>query len=206
MVQAVARSRQPRADRTRAHIIETAAQAFAEHGFDGVSLNDMVRASAVSKGAFYFHFPSKDELALACFRAKQEELVERLATGDVPASARERAAFLLRRRAELIREDPSLACVTRLGAELNVRSGPGSTYASFQDLGMAPIAELVRHGQRSQEFRGDLDPEAAAATIFAALVGMDVMSLLMSGGGDLERRTEDLIDLILHGLLDPPRD
>ena len=34
-------------------------------------------ASGLTKGAFYHHFDSKEELALACFRYKQEELVQR---------------------------------------------------------------------------------------------------------------------------------
>jgi AcrR family transcriptional regulator len=199
------RSRQPRADRTRSHIIETAALAFAERGFDGVSLNDLVRTSEVSKGAFYFHFPSKEELALACFRTKQEELLARLLADELPAAAADRVAHLLRRRARLVREDPSLGCVTRLGSELNVRSAPGSTYASFQDLALTLIADLIRDGQRAGEFRAGLDPDGAARTIFAAIVGTDVLSLLFSEGSDLPSRSEELTDLVLHGLLTPRR-
>jgi len=206
MTQAVARSRQPRADRTRAHIIETAARAFAEHGYEGVSLNELVRTSQVSKGAFYFHFPSKEELALACFRAKQEELLARLLAEEAPPKLAERLAFLMRRRAGLVREDPSLGCVTRLGSELNVRSAPGSTYASFQDLALQLIADLIREGQRGHDFRTDLDPEAAARAIFATILGLDALSLLMSGGADLEERSEEVVDLVLRGLLARPRD
>ena len=206
MAQTVARSRQPRADRTRTHIIETAARAFAEHGYEGVSLNELVKTSQVSKGAFYFHFPSKEALALAAFRVKQEELLARLLAEEAPPRLTERVAFLLRRRSALIREDPSLGCVTRLGSELNVRSAPGSTYASFQDLALELITDLIREGQRGHEFRSDLDPEAAARAIIAAILGLDVLSQLMSGGADLEVRTEEVIDVILGGLLARPRD
>lgn len=81
------RRRQERAERTRAHIIDTAAAAFAEHGFDGVSFNDVVKQSGLSKGAFYFHFSSKDDLAVATFRAKQEEMVSRLFAESLPADS-----------------------------------------------------------------------------------------------------------------------
>ncbi len=199
------RSRQPRAEATRARLIETAALAFAEHGFDAVSLNDLVEASGLSKGAFYFHFASKEDLALAAFRAKQEDLVARLLAEDAPLSAPEHLATLLRRRARLLREDASLACVTRLGSELNVRSGPGSAYASFQDLALGLIADLVREGQARREFRADLDPEGAARAIFASIVGIDVLALLSSGGKDLEDRSDELIELILPGLVGPSR-
>lgn len=204
MTQPLDRSRQRRADGTRTHIIEIAALAFAQHGYEAVSLNELVRASGVSKGAFYFHFSSKEGLALAAFRAKQEELLARLLAEGAPPTLSERVAYLLRRRASLIREDPSLGCVTRLGSELNVRSESGSTYASFQDVALKLIAGLVGEGQRRGEFRADLDPEVIAQAIFAGIVGIDVLSSLMSGGQDLEERSEGLIDLILLGLLERP--
>lgn len=199
-----ARSRQPRAEATRARIVETAARAFAQHGFEGASLNELIAASGLSKGAFYFHFASKDELALATFRAKQEELVSRMMAGELPESASERLALLLARRAELIHDDPSLGCVTRLGSELNVRSAPGSTYGGFQQLALDLIAELIRDGQARGEFRPGLDPGGTARAVFAAVVGMDVLSLLFSGGTDLKERSEELADLILPGLMVSP--
>ena len=198
------RPRQERAERTRAQIIDTAAAAFAEHGFDSVSFNDLVKESGLSKGAFYFHFASKDDLAVATFRAKQEEMLSRLFAESLPADSTERVMFLMRRRAQLIREDPALLCVSRLGTELTARSSPGSVYSSYHDLALGVIADLVAEGQRAGQFRADLRPEAAARTVFAAMVGMDALSLLSSGGKDLEDRSDELIDLLLHGLLLKP--
>lgn len=194
--------RQARAEVTRARLIDTAAVAFAKHGLDAVSFTDLVKASGLSKGAFYFHFPSKELLALAVFRAKQEELVTRLLSDPTPSMAADRLVLLLRRRAELLRDDPGLGCVTRLGSELNIRSGPGSTYAGFQDLALDLIARLIREGQASREFRAGLDPEATARVIFASIVGMDVLSLLFSDGEDLAKRSEELLQVVQAALLD----
>lgn len=97
------RRHQERAERTRALVIDTAAKAFAEHGFDGVSFNDLVKDSGLSKGVSYFYFSSKEELALAAFRAKQEELISRLVAEQPPAGASERVRFVMRRRAQLSR-------------------------------------------------------------------------------------------------------
>ncbi len=146
-------ARQQRAERTRSLIIDTAARAFAENGFDGVSLNDLILASGMSKGAFYFHFSNKEEVALAAFRAKQQELIARLGADAEPgASASDELRSALRRRARLISDDPTMHCVVRLGADLSVRSGPGSEYASFQALGVQSIADLIERGVRSGEF------------------------------------------------------
>lgn len=72
--------------------------------------------------------------------------------------------------------------MSRLGSELNLRSSPESLHATCHDLVLAAIADLVTDGQRAGEFRGDLDPDAAARAIFGAVVGMDSLSLLSSGG------------------------
>jgi AcrR family transcriptional regulator len=200
------RPRQTRAERTRSLIVEAAATAFAEHGYDGVSLNDLITATAISKGAFYFHFSSKQELALAAFRAKQEELIGRLSgEGVTYSSAADQVRGVLRRRAELVGADPSLRCVIRLGSDLGARSGPGSEYASFQDLAVGAIADLVRRGIRTGEFGEQLDPRASARAIFAWIVGMDSLSLLESDAGDLLDRTDELLALLIPALTARPQ-
>src|ERR1041384_7568522 len=48
--------------------VERAALAlFAAKGVDGVSIAEIAAAAAVSQGALYRHYPSKDELAWALF-------------------------------------------------------------------------------------------------------------------------------------------
>ena len=193
--------RQERAERTRSLIIDTAARAFGEGGFDGVSLNDLILATGMSKGAFYFHFSSKEEVALAAFQAKQQELIARLrADTDPGASMTDELRGVLQRRARLISDDPTMHCVARLGAELSVRSGPGSEYASFQEMAVRSIAELIERGIHSGGFGTQLDPITTARAIFAWIVGMDSLSLLESGGKDLKERTEGVLDLLIPAL------
>ncbi|MFS0782113.1 TetR/AcrR family transcriptional regulator [Bacillus sp. 1P06AnD] len=43
-------------------IIETSLKLFEQHGFHGVSVHQIVESSGTSKGGFYHHFQSKDEL------------------------------------------------------------------------------------------------------------------------------------------------
>lgn len=46
----------------REHIIETSLILFEKKGFHGVSINEIVTTAGTSKGGFYHHFSSKDEL------------------------------------------------------------------------------------------------------------------------------------------------
>jgi AcrR family transcriptional regulator len=56
-------TKQSRAENTRLHLVRSAAELFDRNGFSGATLEDVSRAAGVTKGAFYFHFSSKDELA-----------------------------------------------------------------------------------------------------------------------------------------------
>ena len=56
---------QQRAVLTRARVLTAAAEVFARTGFLAASMNDIVDQAGVTKGAVYFHFPSKEALAVA---------------------------------------------------------------------------------------------------------------------------------------------
>ena len=57
------RTRDP--ERTRAHILEVAFGQVYAHGFQGVSVDDIVAKTGLTKGAFFHHFPSKDHVGHA---------------------------------------------------------------------------------------------------------------------------------------------
>jgi AcrR family transcriptional regulator len=52
-------------DIRRAELLDRASALFLRHGYDNVSLNDLIADAGVSKGAFYHWFPSKDALIAA---------------------------------------------------------------------------------------------------------------------------------------------
>lgn len=192
---------QARAERTRARILDAAASVFGDKGFDGASLNDVIRASDVTKGAFYFHFKSKEEVALAAFRFKQEQLVSRLFAdaGQQPDALKQLRA-LLRARARLLAEDPAFRCFLRLALDLEVKAEPGSVFAGFLELSIGRFVELVKRGQAEGVIDAGLNPRVAGEGIFSAMIGADEVSRLLSGGKDLVRRTEGLLDLLEAGL------
>ena len=47
---------------TRAHVIEVATRLFAEHGYDGTSIDAVLADSGVSRGSLYHHFAGKEAL------------------------------------------------------------------------------------------------------------------------------------------------
>lgn len=175
--------------------------AFAEDGYLGASLNTIVAASGLTKGAFYHHFGSKEELALACFRYKQEQLATRaVAAVDGAPDAPSALRALFRERAVALSEDSSLRAVTRLGAEFRAQAAPDPTFVEYNELAIEAFAGLIRRGQREGTIRRALDPRVIAELLFGAMVGMDDVSRFFSGGDDLVRRSETLLDVVLDGI------
>jgi AcrR family transcriptional regulator len=56
---------QQRSEETRAKIIESAIKLFSARGFNAARVDDICAEAGISKGAFYHHFKSKQELFLA---------------------------------------------------------------------------------------------------------------------------------------------
>lgn len=55
----------PRGSKTRAHVLKTAMELFNVRGYHATSMADIIAACGVQKGNLYFHFRSKEDLALA---------------------------------------------------------------------------------------------------------------------------------------------
>jgi AcrR family transcriptional regulator len=56
-----------RGQATRDQLVEIATRLFAEHGYDGTSIDAVLQESGVSRGALYHHFPGKDALFEAVY-------------------------------------------------------------------------------------------------------------------------------------------
>src|SRR5438105_15844263 len=64
--------------RTRAHLLEAAAEVFARRGFHGASVEEVADVAGYTKGAVYSNFASKDELFLAVLEGRMQAQVELL--------------------------------------------------------------------------------------------------------------------------------
>ena len=67
-----------RSEATTQELIRTARALFAERGFAETSIEDVVRAAGVTRGALYHHFTSKTDVFRAVFEAEEQELAARL--------------------------------------------------------------------------------------------------------------------------------
>ena len=182
-----------RGETTRRHIIDVAAHAFAEHGYNGVSLNDIVRDSRLTKGAFYFHFPSKEALALEVFATKQEqwqgivlEVLER------HPRAIDRLHAMLDCGCEMYEDDASARVVGRLCVELSRERKLAPRLTGYLKMWFEMVSELILSAQEEGDARKDLDPRVTAETIVSAFIGVEQVSDALTELGDFRARIDNL--------------
>jgi AcrR family transcriptional regulator len=65
---------------TRRALIDAARTLFGEHGYTATSLDEVVHAAKVTKGALYHHYGGKQELFAAVYEQVKREVSERTAT------------------------------------------------------------------------------------------------------------------------------
>lgn len=189
--------RQDYSSSTKKALIESATDLFTQHGYAGTSLDEVVAAARVTKGALYHHFSSKLDLFESVFLEVQDattaEVEAALATSDDPW---ERAQIGLGTFLEVCRRPQfRRICMQEgpvaLGHERWQEAERLATFgiiertvddilADLGDLGMLSDSfAVVFYGaiRSASEFVGDADdPDAASesvqATIGALLAGL----------------------------------
>jgi AcrR family transcriptional regulator len=73
------RTQAERSGATTEQLVAAARELFAKKGFAGTSIEDIVRAAGVTRGALYHHFQSKEELFDAVFVREEMALSKRVA-------------------------------------------------------------------------------------------------------------------------------
>jgi AcrR family transcriptional regulator len=70
-------------DERRAQLLAMGRQAFSTHSYDEVSIDDLAKKAKLSKGLFYYYFPTKRDLYIAGLTETAQELMSKL-VGTVP--------------------------------------------------------------------------------------------------------------------------
>ncbi len=195
--------KQQRAIGTRAAILRGAAEAFRRNGYCSTSLADVATEAGVTKGALYFHFDSKEAIALAVIGAQHEASIalgHRMLDGSLPGL--EAMVTMSLELAAQLRTDPVVAAGIRLTMESSVFSTP--IVGPYRDW-MAVCEELLGRGIAEGDVAGGTDVAAVAHFISPAFTGVQLVSEALTGREDLDRRVDEMWALILPALVAPDR-
>jgi AcrR family transcriptional regulator len=159
-------------ERTRARLVEVAAQVFDDRGYAAATFGELIQAAGVSKGAFYFHFTSKEQLALAVLEQTKGRWLAgvqaRLADApDAVTALRALAPALL----DLHAQDPIGWTATGLGRELSSSPPLRQRAAAVTRAWIELIGGLVERAQGEGGVRAELDPYAVARLLVGVVDG-----------------------------------
>lgn len=172
----------PKGEATRARILEVAAARFAARGYAGTTFTELIAASGLTKGAFYFWFPSKEQLAAAVLEFKQRQIRERLeARGAALGSAADQLLALPDTMRRIQHDDPSTWAIARLARDVAQVPGLAGPVRAVLDRWIETGAELIRRAQAEGGVRTDIDPETTAAVLVAAYDGIKGFTQAMGG-------------------------
>ena len=82
-----------RGETTRVQILGAATELFAQQGYEAVSIDAILQASAISKGALYHHFKSKEALFTAVLDAAEARVGLTLAASAATATSPREALY-----------------------------------------------------------------------------------------------------------------
>jgi AcrR family transcriptional regulator len=193
--------KQVRAEVTRASILRGAAEVFDRYGYAATTLSDVIAQSGVTKGALYFHFSSKEDLAKA--------VVEQQHTLSVQPS-REWLQHEGQGLESIIRLSVGLATqllddvVVRAGIRLTLEQGTfGVLQADPYREWVSVIEELLDRAIEEGDVRTTMESEALARFVVGAFTGVQLLSEVFTNRADLLRRVQDMWDILLPSLVSP---
>lgn len=192
-----------RGDQRSEQIRSTAAELFLQHGYDGVSVDEIVRTVGGSKTNVYNHFGGKEGLFVTVVKGLCEDILESFVAIDVSnLSAEKGLRSLASALLGILLQERHLAFQRLMIAES----------ARFPALGRAwwesgpaksrrIIAQFIEQQQRAGRLRRG-DPHEMA-TLFHDMISFDLLYRAMVGDrptdDDLRQRIEAAIEAFLSG-------
>ena len=188
--------------KTRSTILNTALDLFSKNGYEATGVADICQNAHISKGAFYYHFPSKQDLFLKLMTTWLEELDKFF---QVAASSAENVPDALER----------MAGTTGLIFS-NLESGfpillefwqQASRQPQIWERAVAPyrhyldfFADFIQSGIEEGAFEEDVDPQLTAHILMAIAMGLLLQASFDPNGADWQEITRSGIKTILNGI------
>lgn len=196
-------------EKTRARLLDAAAQVFAEVGLDGASVEAVCERAGFTRGAFYSNFESKDELFLMLAGSVADQRVHAVRT-RVAEIAADGGLSEGCDPVELVQDIMDAGGDDRLGvmlmSEIRIRALRdeqfGAAYLAQEREMVASIATIITDIVSVSSLELRVPAEAAARmlmiiwegmTVRGAMAGQDSEQLRQSGSGELGR----LVQLLL---------
>ena len=177
---------------TKERILDNALELASTVGFEGLSLGELAKVSAMSKSGLFAHFESKEDLQLEVLRAAAASFIDTVvspALREPRGEPRVRALFERWVRWDAMRKGgcPFVAA----SHEFDDRSGRlRDALVSVQRDWFDILSTAVRIAQEEGHFRTDIDADQVAFEIYGVAMGFHLFHRLLRDPRAHERAQE----------------
>lgn len=197
------------AEEKRERILEAAAREFAAHGYENASLNRILQAAGISKGAAYYYFDDKADLYTTTLLHFMEELL-----ADIPfdvsrftaESFWSEVAALYRHQFMHYLERPWVFGIAKSGGPVSMERLANGPMAELWESAEGLLNQLVARGRALGVIRDDLPDELLQGLLIAVDMTHDRWLFAHweeMAPADLELAVDRIVDT-LRRLLEPP--
>ncbi|GGH77699.1 AcrR family transcriptional regulator [Pullulanibacillus pueri] len=184
----------------RDRIIETSLLLFEKHGFHGVTVNDIVNHCGTSKGGFYHHFRSKDELLFVIHDTfityvldKAHDAISKYSEPKLQLHA------IIQSFAKVF--DLYKSHISVFYQESNyLKPQFEQLIKKKRDEFKTIVFQVIQKGQQTGEFRKTLPIEIAGMSLLG-MVNWTYKWYQKDGEKSIEEISELFTDIIYHGIL-----
>ena len=189
----------------RQNILDAALRCFSRNGFHATTTADLVRESGVSQGALYLYFATKEDIirALADDRQQRAAYLATLAQDEQDPVRGLVSLIHLHGQglADPARSDIRRASIQGWAEALRDARIRDGVVRGFETV-RAAMVRLIERGQRTGQFRPEVDPDGFARTLIAIFQGM-LLQVSWDEPVDLSACGETLSLVIRDAILTP---
>jgi TetR/AcrR family acrAB operon transcriptional repressor len=191
---------------TRQNLLNAALMVFSRKGYSATRLEDIAVEAGVTRGAIYHHFGGKEELFKELVTERSSgvnQLTEQiLREGGSPASTLRR---LMVRLFEFGEEDDDYRAMLEIATDKVEFTGELEDLSRQNIRGRRALirilANLIRNGIETGEFRADLPVKDAAIAVAGFLNGVGLLWVQDPDSFSIRRRAEAMADVMMGGLM-----
>jgi len=201
-----------REQEVRDRIVHAATEVFAEKGYHGATIADVVARSGLSVGAIYTHFRGKDELFLRACDATADlgldELGARLAGLEGTADRLATAVAYYVETIDPVEGEPGQVGLIRAWAEGDVEPGVREMLVRRRERLVGAATLLLREGMARGDLPTWLDADAVARAFTALLDGLILQRIEDGPGYDhvaTLRRARSMVEVLLAAAAESER-
>jgi AcrR family transcriptional regulator len=177
----------------RARLLAAVPGVVAEHGYEAMSVADVVKRAAVSRNAFYKNFSDKQECFAIAHEAGHERLLEILTEPcKADGTVAERVERSLTAALEALSSDPDMARMLFVEAPSSAGEEIALRYHEWLGRYGALLRKVSPHGEAPAAPLAEMDQ-----VIVGGIASRIASEVLKGGGAELELLTPPLTEYVL---------